>query len=126
MRMKANVTATPWGLAQTVRCMSETIGIWSVSTESHGGIYVDQVANSMIPEYMRSRGGWYEEDCDWCIPAVVFPDSFPDRMRNHAKDALRAWHPAMYERFYCEVIPAGASHKKDREGLSTDRVWCHG
>jgi DNA repair protein RadC len=47
----------------------------AVSTPSHGGIWVAAHALETIPEPLRvtpySGGGWFEEDCDWCIPYLA-------------------------------------------------------
>jgi hypothetical protein len=36
-----------------------------------------------MPEYMKStpysRGGWFEEDVDWCLPVVVFETEFREK-----------------------------------------------
>lgn len=61
---------TPWGIAQSVVPQAE--GIFAVETSSHGGFYLTPLRNQRIPIQFRSEDGWYEEDCNWCIPVVVF------------------------------------------------------
>jgi len=64
---------TPWGYADHVKQLADGV-IWA-STPSHGGIGVRiDVANRMSEPAQRrgERVGdylWYEEDCDWAIPA---------------------------------------------------------
>lgn len=103
---------TPWGSAQTQKILAP--GIVSVSTASHGGIHVEKDLNKMIPEYMRTEDGWYEEDVDWAIVATVFPHAFTKEDREHAKNTLRNSIPMAYELYYKEVIAPGDSRAKDQ------------
>ena len=54
-----------------------------VQTASHGGFYLDAEMNAQVPEAWRvatfndlGLAGWYEEDCDWCLVALTFPQHF--------------------------------------------------
>jgi hypothetical protein len=107
---------TPWGAAQTADTIAE--GITHVTTASHGGIHLSPDRNALVPDYMKRdgdfatqrRAGWYEEDCDWCIPVIVFEVLFtvywlkrePDleerarEMLQQAQDTFRAWHKDAY------------------------------
>ena len=64
---------SPWGLIDH----AEPLGpdAVAVSTPSHGGVWVRPSALDAIPEPLRqtafSRDGWFEEDCDWCIPYLA-------------------------------------------------------
>ena len=102
---------TPWGHADSQKTLAP--GIISVSTPSHGGIKVEKELNQLIPDYMRTSDGWYEEDVDWSIVATVFPHAFTTEERKHAKNTLRGYIPMAYEMYYKEVIPPGESHAKD-------------
>ncbi len=103
---------TPWGNSDSEKILAP--GIISVSTPSHGGIHVEKELNKMIPEYMRTNDGWYEEDVDWSIVATVFGHAFSREQRAHAKHILKNSIPMAYERFYREVIPPGESRAKDQ------------
>ena len=67
---------TPWGQADHVTHLPH--GIVSVSTPSHGGYYVPPEAREKMPEAARVspflKNGWYEEDCDWAIVVLSFPE----------------------------------------------------
>src|SRR5207344_1057649 len=112
---------TPWGDADSARVIVEGVG--SVSTPSHGGIKLSAAMNAQVPEYMRKAGGWYEEDCDWCIPFVVFAAELSDgplpegrgAVQHEARECLRNWHPAAYERFFGVKLQEGQSFKRDEE-----------
>ncbi len=74
---------TPWGISQHTEKIA--YGITAVSTASHGGIKVSPTLNMKIPGWLKEcthnkQGleGWYEEDCDWCIPALVYHNDFCD------------------------------------------------
>ena len=75
---------TPWGNSQSIREIAP--GIIRVSTESHGGYHVTPELLARMPEEHRataySTGGWFEEDVDWSLVAINFPDAFhPDEVK---------------------------------------------
>ena len=112
-------TSTPWGMSDYQKNYAHGI-IW-YGTPSHGGFHVSPSVNARIPDYMRCNDGWYEEDCDWCIVATIFPAIFAShetpeevqRTLGHARDTLRNWHPAAYERYYGVTLNPGESYVKD-------------
>jgi hypothetical protein len=76
---------TPWGKADTVTEIGDVGGlkILSVSTPTHGGIYVPEELCHPIPSrerlWAKRWSGsicWYEEDCCWAAVAVAFPQFF--------------------------------------------------
>jgi len=72
---------TPWGPSQSHKYIAP--GIIAVSTASHGGYYIWPHTLTKMPEALRAirspyaPEGWYEEDCDWVIVALAFPEHFP-------------------------------------------------
>ena len=111
---------TPWGPSQSVEELAD--GIVTISTAGHGGIKLDAARNRRMPEYMRRSGGWYEEDCEWCLPFVVFEDELLAGGDEHTAKAIRGgFHtrtlkncfPDAYERYFHTVIPEGESTIKD-------------
>jgi hypothetical protein len=66
---------------------------------------------------MRREGGWYEEDCEWAIAAVVHPIGFtracptegrPDRTEwDVANETLRNWYPDEFERWPGIILRKG-------------------
>jgi hypothetical protein len=96
-------TFTPWGTAQQSRKIAH--GIMEYSTAGHGGIHLSEKRM----EHLRSIGadkplwagyGWYEEDCDWCVPFLAFPEEFKaywgdqyEEVLEIAKSTLRNVHP---------------------------------
>jgi len=110
-------TSTPWGAAQHSKKIA--VGIMSYSTASHGGIHLSKKRNAMVPEYMRNINGWYEEDCEWAIPVIVFPAEFQAQLGAEielkALDTFRNWFPAYYETYMCKKLKEGESYIRDQE-----------
>lgn len=63
---------SPWGQIQTVHDV--LYGIVFVTTARHGGFLLSPERLNQMPEHMRSRDGWYEEDCEVAMPMYVFYD----------------------------------------------------
>jgi hypothetical protein len=110
---------TPWGPSQHAKTLMD--GIIEVSTASHGGIKLDRTKNAQVPDYMRRKGGWYEEDCDWCIPALLWPEAFsfptPEEAHDNALHTFKTWMPDEAERYLGIILQPGESHVKD------ERAW---
>ena len=112
---------TPWGEAQSVEPVGTSM-CW-VLTASHGGLYVDDALNGQIDRVWRVDGtyddngtylpgGWYEEDCDWAVPVVTFPDRFTPRTVLGAHGVLARWYPEFYR-------DAAVPHLTDNEHTSS-------
>jgi len=110
-------TATPWGLSQDSTKIA--VGIRNYTTAGHGGIHLSKKRNAIVPEYVRNENGWYEEDCEWAIPAVVFPEEFeanygPDTL-SQALYTIRNWFPLFYEKLAGRELQEGESYIRDKE-----------
>jgi len=90
---------SPWGLIDTTTPLGPDAV--AVSTPSHGGIWVTAQALETIPEPLRvtaySSGGWFEEDCDWCVPYLAlglhrFEDGPERGAQNLAAAQKTLWH----------------------------------
>lgn len=91
--------ATPWGHPDTVKEIAP--GIIRYDTPSHGGYYVSPERVLTMPKPLRefkpfAGPNWYEEDCDWAIVALAFPQFFPDD-QGSAYATLKAWKPELYD-----------------------------
>lgn len=88
-------TSSPWGQIDQRRELAP--GIWKVSTPSHGGIHLSPERYEAMPDYMKataySSDGWYEEDVDWALVAIVFPEAFDAEALEVAHRAFKDWHP---------------------------------
>jgi hypothetical protein len=58
---------------------------------------------------------WYEEDCDWCVVALAFPQFFPDEAIPAALATLKHYKPELYEQVVAEV--AGVKQGSAGRGL---------
>ena len=93
---------SPWGLIDRVIPLGPHAV--AVSTPSHGGVWVSPAGLATIPEPLRATAysgrGWFEEDCDWCIPYLALglhAFEAPATGREHVRAAWRTlerWHAA--------------------------------
>lgn len=70
--------ATPWGQI----CDQEEIaaGVKKVATACHGGIVLSRPRQEAMPAHLRLEDRFYEEDDDWALVILAFPDVAPDRL----------------------------------------------
>ncbi len=119
-------TSTPWGPSQGSNQIAR--GIMFYYTAGHGGVHLSPTRNIQVPEYMRNADGWYEEDCEWSLAAVVFMDEFlandenmtADKYRSTVEDTFKNWYPDEYEQYYGTHLEEGTSFKRD-EALFKER-----
>lgn len=125
---------TPWGKPQTIGLVAE--GIFSVTTASHGGIMLSPDRAAAIPDYLRTKkfgtdDTAYEEDCDWCIPVLIFETEFRayyartgtgdgDKILETARVTLRHCHPDAYETYFGVALKPGESYRRDVQQFYAD------
>jgi hypothetical protein len=114
-------TSTPWGVAQQSQRIA--VGIVQYSTAGHGGIHltakrVSQMHHSIqchIKASLSSSGGaWFEEDCEWALVALAFPEHFPGEEIS-AENTVRNWFPDVWESFYGKTLQPGQSYVRDKK-----------
>jgi hypothetical protein len=98
------VVETPWGPAQTTREIAP--GITLYTTASHGGFHLSAARVASMPKALREfvpfggeqrgPGRWFEEDCDWSVVALAFPQFFPDDQAA-ALATLKSYKPELCE-----------------------------
>lgn len=103
---------TPWGLADHVTEIAP--GIVSYSTPSHGGIHLSDARLAAMPKLLRelktwAGPGWYEEDCDWSVVALAFPQFFKPDDREAAARTLKGYRPEVYEQLLAVGRGKGAA-----------------
>jgi len=117
-------TSTPWGASQGSNQIAR--GIVFYHTARHGGIHLSPTRNEQVPAFMRRTNGWYEEDCEWSIPAIVFMDEFiadatkdeeisADEYRSIVENTFKHWYPDEYEEYYGISLAEGNSWKRDEK-----------
>lgn len=69
--------SSPWGQIDGAQTLAP--GIVTVSTPGHGGIHLDRKHSAIIKKLLGDSfknfldsWTWWEEDCDWAIPWIVF------------------------------------------------------
>ena len=104
---------TPWGLSDNVEELAE--GIKSVSTPSHGGIWLSTERQAQLPTGLDNFNHdlrWWEEDCDWAIPYIIFADEIKkagkayhfqgnlqlaiETVKHYRPEVLKIYHPEVF------------------------------
>ena len=101
---------TPWGTADSVRKIGS--GIHEVSTPGHGGIKLGRYQNGRVHEAWRSKGGWYEEDCEYAIVGLTFGTDagFSIAQQEDCRSLCKNYFPDAYEAIYGVRVTAEESH----------------
>ncbi len=108
---------TPWGPAQHRTPLGD--GMIEVSTATHGGIYVPPNLNREIRGIWRREDCWYEQDCDWAIVALTYPDRFPQPRLDVADELARRWYPEQYN-----IVMGGAEGGEPQTpAIDLDALW---
>lgn len=103
---------TPWGASQGATHYGE--GVTFHSTASHGGFHLSDERNTLVDHRLSRHKGWYEEDTEWAIVALTFPDLFTDLERRSADQTVRDSWPDAWEAFTGTTLKPGQSFEKDR------------
>lgn len=106
-RMSAN---TPWGGSQMAVIYAE--GIVAHSTAGHGGVHLSPERNAKVHPALRNEVPWYEEDAEWAIVAISFPDIFTTYERSMADKTIRNAWPAAWEEIYGRSLAEGESWRR--------------
>ncbi len=101
-------TWTPWGTAQSSKSYGP--GITSYSTAGHGGFKVAKAQNAAIHPALRSKDGWYEEDCEWAAVVLSYPALFDASKLASAHASLKTWNPDGYTAATGTPVKLGESH----------------
>ena len=107
--------STPWGPSQGATIFAE--GVVCHSTAGHGGFHLAADRNAKVDRRLRQPGGWYEEDVEWAIVALTFPQLFTGFERRSAEQTVKDSWPDAWEAIFVTVLEPGQSHEKDRRGF---------
>jgi len=107
--------STPWGSSKLATIYGP--GIIAHSTAGHGGFHISADRNRLIDPSLRKDSPWYEEDCEWAIVALNFPDLFTSYERKCADETIRHSWPETWERIHGRVLADGESRSKDRHAF---------
>lgn len=108
-------TSTPWGGSQMAVIYAD--GIVAHSTAGHGGFHLSTARNANIHPLLRKDTPWYEEDSEWAIVAISFPELFTAYERSLAEKTIRNTWPDVWEAIHGCELAEGESWTKDRRAF---------
>jgi hypothetical protein len=116
-------TQTPWGTADSSK--SITRGIVLYSTPGHGGFHVSPTLNAKVHEAWRRAKGWYEEDCEWAIVVLTFPQHFTADQTTDAKSTAKNYYPHAYKTVMGEDVKPEESHvlREETDAAKHGEAW---
>lgn len=106
-------TATPWGKSQTKQTYIRGINFYS--TSSHGGIHVSEKLNQKIHLAWRNLNGWYDEDAEWSIVGISFPEICGKEELESAHKTAKEYFPHQYEEVTGIIVLPSESAKLREE-----------
>jgi len=109
---------SPWSGIDNVEMLC--VGVYSVSTASHGGVWVAPYLRELLPQDTEfSEQGWYEEDCAAAIPLAIFATRiYGYSGKNVLEQSMNVWRdyfPNLYERWFDAVINTKESVVRSHE-----------
>ncbi|HAU77263.1 MAG TPA: hypothetical protein DCW88_17565 [Agrobacterium sp.] len=119
-RMSAS---TPWGGSQMAVIYAD--GVVAHSTAGHGGFHLSADRNSKVHSLLRKDTPWYEEDCEWAIVALSFPELFTGYERAAAEKTIRNTWPDEWEAIHGAKLTEGESWIKDRRAFDQRHAADH-
>ena len=109
-------TQTPWGKPDSIREIAP--GIVRFDTPSHGGYWLSPERVAEMPKPLRefkpfAGANWYEEDADWAIVCLAFPQHFPDDAIFAALTTVKHYKPELFAELVKDIdIPTGTWQQK--------------
>jgi hypothetical protein len=116
-RTKTGNDYTPWGRSDIATRYAD--GVVEYKTPGHGGFHLSDERNALVDEGVRSEDCWYEEDEDWSVVAMTFPELFTDRENGFANDTMRDAYPDAWERVTGRTLRQGESRRRDQDLFRT-------
>lgn len=91
------VTTSPWGPVQHQHEIAP--GIVRVMTAGHGGLVLSPERLQAMPNRYKlneyGTGRYFEEDCEWALVALAFPDEFSEEQRDAARATAAQYYPSL-------------------------------
>lgn len=106
---------TPWGPSQGATIYAE--GVVFHTTAGHGGFKLSAERNARVHPMLCRDSGFYEEDAEWAIVALTFPDLFTVFERRCADKTIRDCCADAWEAVFGRVLVPGESMEKDRRAF---------
>jgi hypothetical protein len=100
-------------------------GVIAHSTASHAGFHLSADRNSKVHSLLRKGAAWCEEDCEWAIVALSFPELFTAHERVAAEKTIRNTWPDEWETIHGVKLTEGESWIKDRRAFDQRHAADH-
>lgn len=122
MHQQTAARSTPWGRSQFSRQIADDIIRYY--TASHGGYFVPAERVAQMPEALRpdptsidasENGFWFEEDDEWIVLALSFPQFFTSEVCASAEKTLLNWRPDVWEKWSGKTATADISEQRKTE-----------
>jgi hypothetical protein len=128
-------TSTPWGRADFATKHGR--GVIEYSCPGHGGVHLSTTRNTSVHPAWRNADGWYEEDCEYAIVVLSFPELFPHDVVVSARSSAKDWFPHQYatitglpvaveESYVLRKEAFEAAHANDWVVTSASGSWADG
>lgn len=104
--------STPWGASQLATIYAD--GVVSHVTAGHGGFHLSAERSARVHPMLRNDTPWYEEDAEWAIVVLTFPELFTAYERKCANETVRNSWPDAWETIFGRELRPGESWMKDR------------
>ncbi|MBX5272640.1 hypothetical protein HJB99_28930 [Rhizobium sp. NLR17b] len=115
-RVRTRMSAsTPWGASQMAVIYAD--GVIAHSTAGHGGFHLSADRNGKVHPLLRKDTLWYEEDSEWAIVTLSFPDLFTSYERSMAERTIRNTWPDAWEAIRGCELAEGESWTKDQRAF---------
>lgn len=101
-------TQTPWGRAQYSRQYARGINFYG--TAGHGGFRVSAGLQKRLHPSLSKFGGWFEEDCEWALVVLSFPEYFSGEEIGKARQTAKDWNPTEYQEITGDYVPVSESY----------------
>ncbi len=109
-------------MSQSQLAMIYAEGVVSHSTATHRGIHLSSDRNKRVDVALRADGGWYEEDAEWAIVAITFPDLFTSHEHKRAHETYpEQLAECLGENLHGLELAPGESWAKDKAAF--DRAY---
>lgn len=91
------VTTSPWGPVQHQELLAP--GIVRVMTAGHGGLVLSPERLQAMPNRYKlneyGTGRYFEEDCEWALVVLAFPDEFSQEQQDAARATAAQYYPSL-------------------------------
>ena len=116
----ASKDSTPWGTSECATVHAK--GIVRHTTPGHGGFCLTPERNADVTASLRRNDGWYEEDCEWAIVALSFPEHLTAYEHRCAGETVRHCWPDEWEALFGRALAPGESTVKDRRTFEREHA----